>query len=160
MWCKCSLLIVIHFVQAVLCKCSLAIVSHFAQAFMYMGQVTNPADTPRTKNVIMTLNMLRRRFDVIMTLLLRCVPLGRSSCLVTWFCYQLTANPGNKTATFSWPDPHKFGVNVVANKDHQQCSLSLVVNSGTTDLASRLGTKWSCQCDKKGFYYNCNDKDS
>ena len=26
------------------------------------------------------------------------------------------------------------------NRDHQQCSLSLVVNSGTTDLASSLGT--------------------
>ena len=27
-------------------------------------------------------------------------------CLVTWFCYQLTAKPGNKTATVSWPDPY------------------------------------------------------
>ena len=27
-------------------------------------------------------------------------------CLVTWFCYQLIAKPGNKTATVSWPDPH------------------------------------------------------
>ena len=27
-------------------------------------------------------------------------------CLVTWFCYQLIAKPGNKTATFSWPDPY------------------------------------------------------
>ena len=26
-------------------------------------------------------------------------------CLVTWFCYQLIAKPGNKTATVSWPDP-------------------------------------------------------
>ena len=26
------------------------------------------------------------------------------------------------------------------NKDHQQCSLSLLVKSETTDLASRLGT--------------------
>ena len=25
-------------------------------------------------------------------------------CLVTWFCYQLIAKPGNKTATTSWPD--------------------------------------------------------
>ena len=24
-------------------------------------------------------------------------------CLVTWFCYQLIAKPGNKTATVSWP---------------------------------------------------------
>ena len=25
-------------------------------------------------------------------------------CLVTWFCYQLIAKPGNKTAAPSWPD--------------------------------------------------------
>ena len=26
--------------------------------------------------------------------------------LVTWFCYQLIAKPGNKTDTVSWPDPY------------------------------------------------------
>ena len=26
-------------------------------------------------------------------------------CLVTWFCYQLIAKPGNKAAAVSWPDP-------------------------------------------------------
>ena len=26
-------------------------------------------------------------------------------CLVTWFCYQMIAKPGNKTGTVSWPDP-------------------------------------------------------
>ena len=30
------------------------------------------------------------------------------SCLVTWFCYQLIAKPGNKIAAVSWPDPCKF----------------------------------------------------
>ena len=29
-------------------------------------------------------------------------------CLVTWFCYQLIAKPGNKTATVSWPDAQTF----------------------------------------------------
>ena len=29
-------------------------------------------------------------------------------CLVTWFCYQLIAKPGNKTATVSWPDPYEY----------------------------------------------------
>ena len=31
-------------------------------------------------------------------------------CLVTWFCYQLIAKPGNKTAAVPWPNPytHKF----------------------------------------------------
>ena len=27
-------------------------------------------------------------------------------CFVTWFCYQLIAKPGNKTAAVSWPGPH------------------------------------------------------
>ena len=27
-------------------------------------------------------------------------------CLVTWFCYQLIAKLGKKTATVSWPDPY------------------------------------------------------
>ena len=27
-------------------------------------------------------------------------------CLVTWFCYQLIAKPGNKTASVSWPNPY------------------------------------------------------
>ena len=27
-------------------------------------------------------------------------------CLVPWFCYQLIAKPGNKTAAVSWPDPY------------------------------------------------------
>ena len=29
-------------------------------------------------------------------------------CLVTWFCYQLIAKPGNKTVAVSWPDPYIF----------------------------------------------------
>ena len=29
-------------------------------------------------------------------------------CLVTWFCYQMIAKPGNKTATVSWPDSYIF----------------------------------------------------
>ena len=31
-------------------------------------------------------------------------------CLVTWFCYQLIAKPGNKTAAVSWLDPYVFYV--------------------------------------------------
>ena len=29
-------------------------------------------------------------------------------CLVTWFCYQLIAKPGNKTVAVSWPDPYTY----------------------------------------------------
>ena len=31
-------------------------------------------------------------------------------CLVTWFCYQLIAKPGNKTAAVSWPHPYDVTV--------------------------------------------------
>ena len=30
----------------------------------------------------------------------------RCGCVVTWFCYQLIAKPGNKTAVPSWPNPY------------------------------------------------------
>ena len=29
-----------------------------------------------------------------------------AAVLLTWFCYQLIAKPGNKTAAVSWPDPY------------------------------------------------------
>ena len=32
----------------------------------------------------------------------------RCGCLVTWFCCQLIAKPGNKTAAPSWPDPYLY----------------------------------------------------
>ena len=35
-----------------------------------------------------------------------CVKSRRWGYLVTWFCYHLTANPGNKTTPPSWPDPY------------------------------------------------------
>ena len=31
-------------------------------------------------------------------------------CLVTWFCYQLIAKPGNKTAAVPWLDPYRIGL--------------------------------------------------
>ena len=34
------------------------------------------------------------------------VRLRNCGCLVTWFCYQLIAKPGNKTATVPWPEPY------------------------------------------------------
>ena len=33
-------------------------------------------------------------------------------CLVTWFCYKLTAKPGNKTATVLWPDQNTIIFNI------------------------------------------------
>ena len=43
-------------------------------------------------------------------------------CLVTWFCYQLIAKPGNKTATVPWPDPYTLLVCKLSrwiSKSHQ-----------------------------------------
>ena len=37
--------------------------------------------------------------------------IGRA-CLVTWFCYYLTAKPGNQTGAPSWPDPYAHGLGV------------------------------------------------
>ena len=34
-------------------------------------------------------------------------------CLFTWFCYQLIAKPGNKTATVPWPDPYSYVWSIV-----------------------------------------------
>ena len=36
---------------------------------------------------------------------------GNCGCIVAWFCYQLIAKPGNKTATVPWPDPYARGFN-------------------------------------------------
>ena len=39
---------------------------------------------------------------------------GRSrnfDCLVTWFCYQLIAKPGNKTSAVPWRDPYIYKIN-------------------------------------------------
>ena len=36
-------------------------------------------------------------------------------CLVTWFCYQLIAKPGNKTATVPWPDPYVTQIFIYKN---------------------------------------------
>ena len=43
------------------------------------------------------------------------VRLRNCGCLVTWFCYQLIAKPGNKAATVSWPDPYISGYNLPVN---------------------------------------------
>ena len=37
-------------------------------------------------------------------------------CLVTWFCYQLIAKPGNKTAAVSWPNPYVFAFSIISQQ--------------------------------------------
>ena len=43
---------------------------------------------------------------------LKCIWVRSRNCghLVTWFCYQLIAKPGNKTATVPWPDAYVFSI--------------------------------------------------
>ena len=44
-------------------------------------------------------------------------------CLVTWFCYQLIAKPGNNTASTPWPHPHVFW-----KSDWEMCCAYMVIN--------------------------------
>ena len=47
--------------------------------------------------------------------------LGNFGCLVTWFCYQLIAKSGNKTAAVSWPDPYALVDQLASSvSNHQQ----------------------------------------
>ena len=39
-------------------------------------------------------------------------------CLVTWFCYQLIAKPGNKTPAVSWPDSNSHQKQSQQNGEH------------------------------------------
>ena len=54
-------------------------------------------------------------------------------CLVTWFCYQLIAKPGNKTATVSWPDPYNTdnGWSYYWNICNYTCILNVLVLQNT-----------------------------
>ena len=41
-------------------------------------------------------------------------------CLVTWFCYQLIAKPGNKTAAVPWPDPYVYNATSSFTVSHKK----------------------------------------
>ena len=53
----------------------------------------------------------------------------RCGCLVTWFCYQMIAKPGNVTATPSWPDPYELGTKQATGHYLNQCFRCLWFNS-------------------------------
>ena len=62
-------------------------------------------------------------------------------CLVTWFCYQLIAKPGNKTAAVSWPDPFALtyvwqGIQFFSNQQ--------LPSSGSTDTYLNEDTRIDC----------------
>ena len=80
-------------------------------------------------------------------------------CLVAWFCYQLIAKPGNRTATVLWPDPYRMVMsyslqNCVVlepscNETHliDRTYLKLTTD---TPLLAREGELWGVCCEPLG----------
>ena len=50
-------------------------------------------------------------------------------CLVTWFCYQLIAKPGNKTAAVPWPDPYGMELDAALRIVYSFKSIHLICNN-------------------------------
>ena len=42
----------------------------------------------------------------------------RYACLVTWFCYQMIAKPGNKSAALSWLNPYHSDLDVSGLREY------------------------------------------
>ena len=55
-------------------------------------------------------------------------------CLVTWFCYQLIAKPGNKTAAFLWPGPYHQNHSINFVQESQKIGHLVVSLSWWVDL--------------------------
>ena len=47
-----------------------------------------------------------------------CIRSRNWGCLVTWFCYQLIAKPGNKTAAVPWPGSYLYWGSPVPTRQH------------------------------------------
>ena len=58
-------------------------------------------------------------------------------CLVTWFCYQLIAKPGNKTATVSWPDPYA-GVVVILWSHFSMIDFDLILHKSILETVDSV----------------------
>ena len=87
-----------------------------------------------------------------------CVRSRNCGCVVTWFCYQLIAKPGNKTATVSWPDPHRFCEHVgVPRKPGQHCVNTLPTRHGASEHLL-LTLQKACSCHPL-WWYSTTDKD-
>ena len=67
-------------------------------------------------------------------------------CIVTWFCYQLIAKPGNKTAAVLWPDPYV----------KQTVFVITMVVSPTTKcwLDTDYSAKWVTSCSRVQWVYH------
>ena len=80
---------------------------------------------------------------VPMSILIWCksiwVRLWMCACLVTWFCYQMIAKPGNRTSPSSCPDPFAFWEVVQTRFLTQAAALLLSICSLRT---SHLHDEW------------------
>ena len=92
-WCGCSNRLLLHACQMKVHPTDPWLLLFFHQTPSQNQAFRHPQDhEPRNDSVIWWNIWVRSR---------------NCSCLVTWFCYQLIAKPGNKTATDPWPDPYK-----------------------------------------------------
>ena len=85
-------------------------------------------------------------------------------CLVTWFCYQLIAKPGNKTAAVTWPDPYNHNKTkhnkTMCTLDGMYCNSSLsrclfwhaILWKSMRNLSTFYGTMFQLLCVTKDDY--------
>ena len=70
----------------------------------------------------------------------------RCGCLVTWFCYQLIAKPGNKTAAPPWPNPyHNFPISagrIHARRESSKKLIFLDIRGETVQIQIMANQKW------------------
>ena len=81
----------------------------------------------------------------------------RCSCLVTWFCYQMIAKPGNKTAAPSWPDSY---IPSPVESTHpmsakNSCNLFFPFMVHTRNLHAMVGV-WHILSNNVQWRYNTN----
>ena len=84
-------------------------------------------------------------------------------CLVTWFCYQLIAKPGNKTAAVSWPDPYVQMIRIPQDWNTTVWCLRKIWTHlpldkmvATSQMAfSNAFSKWKVLCFDSNFTEGC-----
>ena len=72
----------------------------------------------------------------------------RRGCLITWFCCQLIAKPGNNTASLPWQDPH-----LCLHQNLPRHSMSL----WNFFLAGWRHSKWLMRYHVISRYIECQD---
>ena len=68
-------------------------------------------------------------------------------CLVTWFCYQLIAKPGNKTAAALWPGTHftnDFSITIQIRSKIHLALIQLQLIISQQNLAHATTAQLSC----------------